>query len=460
MLGIADVYYNIGKIEKALKYFRLFKKSYRTSNHMSRVVFGIGKCLLKYKRNTEAIAQFESLLKKFKGSRYEVESHFYLGNLYAEEKKYYRALDHYQKIIRQKKEKRFLRDAYFTTGQLLFKINELKDAAKIYQEALAFAQDRQDSITAQAGYLNAMILNGKKKSVFKTKKSFLKAYPKEKDLHAGFLFYEGKYLYQLKEYKRSRKRLAEVLKRYPSSASASEALYYSALIQLQQNSLDQAIERFHRFKEKYPKHEFYLNARFEIATIYFNLQDYLNAAEEYRQVARLVKEKEKFGFKATYNAALAYERISVWDRAIEMNLLLLKNYKKFIKEEELLAKIGFCFSEDKKFLQALEHFERAYHISNEAERPEIKYWIATCYASLGKKEKALEEYLTISYKYKHMGKWGLTAEYEAARLYEKKQDFENAKMLYKKIIAADGENGDFGSSALTRLNSLRFKEKK
>jgi tetratricopeptide (TPR) repeat protein len=80
--------------------------------------------------------------------------------------------------------------------------------------------------------------------------------------------------------------------------------------------------------------------------------------------------------------------------------------------------------------------------------------MATCYAKLGEYQRAITEYLKVPYLYSGVGKWGVTAEFEAARLYERQGEYSKALTLYGKIVRSDGERGQFGRQAKKRIQRL------
>jgi tetratricopeptide (TPR) repeat protein len=88
------------------------------------------------------------------------------------------------------------------------------------------------------------------------------------------------------------------------------------------------------------------------------------------------------------------------------------------------------------------------------EKPEILYWTATCYAKMGDFQRAAAEYLKVPALYAGMGRWDLTSECEAARLYERMGEYRKAVSLYKKILNSDGATGDLGKEALARMDQL------
>jgi len=117
--------------------------------------------------------------------------------------------------------------------------------------------------------------------------------------------------------------------------------------------------------------------------------------------------------------------------------------------------IGFNLTQAGLFQQALAKYQRAAENSSPAEKPEIGYWMASTLARLGDTTQAIDEYLKVPQLYSDVGKWGVTAQLEAARLCEARRDLIKARVLYREIIRVDGETGDFGcqaSQSLTRLN--------
>jgi tetratricopeptide (TPR) repeat protein len=103
---------------------------------------------------------------------------------------------------------------------------------------------------------------------------------------------------------------------------------------------------------------------------------------------------------------------------------------------------------------ALAHLKKAIVNPKKEEEAEISYWLAACYAKQGDDQKAIAEYLKVPYLYTGGEKWGITSEFEAARLYEHLGEFNKAATLYRKIIRSDGDQGRFGRKALAQLEHI------
>ncbi|MBD3240178.1 MAG: tetratricopeptide repeat protein, partial [Chitinivibrionales bacterium] len=133
---------------------------------------------------------------------------------------------------------------------------------------------------------------------------------------------------------------------------------------------------------------------------------------------------------------------------------ILREFPDQVPESAAHLKIGFCLVQASRFEEAIKHFEEANRNPASEEKPEILYWLGLCYAKTGEYQKALTEFLKVPYLYSGEGKWGVTAELEAARIYERRGEYERAKSLYRKIVRSDGETGQFGRAANKRLKQL------
>ena len=91
--------------------------------------------------------------------------------------------------------------------------------------------------------------------------------------------------------------------------------------------------------------------------------------------------------------------------------------------------------------------------SRKDDQAESQYWTAQCLANMEKRSEAIVEFLKIPVLY-NVGKWGITANFEAGRLFEAMGDIKNAKKQYMEIVKNDGKEGLFGQKAFEKLSRL------
>jgi tetratricopeptide (TPR) repeat protein len=190
--------------------------------------------------------------------------------------------------------------------------------------------------------------------------------------------------------------------------------------------------------------------------IFHGQNDFIRAAEYFSRVINEKTVDSMTRLHAANNAAVAYQKTSSWLDAARMYTLIINEYPDQIHLSSYHLKCGFCFVQASRNEEALAHFNEANIDPNKEDKPEIIYWIATCYSKMGDHTKAIAEYLKVPYLYSGIGKWGVTAEFEAARLYERQGEYDKAVTLYKKIIRSDGEQGRFGKNALARIQQLNL----
>jgi tetratricopeptide (TPR) repeat protein len=190
--------------------------------------------------------------------------------------------------------------------------------------------------------------------------------------------------------------------------------------------------------------------------IFHDQNDFIQAAEYFSKVIEDKKVDSKTRFRAANNAAVAYQKTSSWLDAARLYTIVLSDYPDIIHVSSYHLKIGFCLLQASKVEEAYEHFKKANINPQKEDKPEILYWVATCYSKMGEFSKAIAEFLKVPYLYAGVGisKWGVTAEYEAARLYERLGEYTKAVTLYRKIVQSDGEQGRFGKQALSRIQRL------
>jgi TolA-binding protein len=285
-------------------------------------------------------------------------------------------------------------------------------------------------------------------------KEFKERYGDRKEDMADIVYHEGLHFVVVKKYDKAVKRFRYVLEKYDETEWVDDAAYQVALSHYYNNEKEKALALFRGFVEKYPQSEYVPAADFKIAMIYHENEDFARAAEVFAKVSRNERADRKTRFRAASNAAVDYQKIAGWDDAAAMYTTILKEFPDAASASLMHLRTGFALAQASRFEAALQHFEQASVDPAPENKPELLYWLATCHAKLGNYQRAITEYLKVPYLYSGVGKWGITSEFEAARLYERLGRYERAQSLYRKIVRSDGEQGDFGKNAAMRLERL------
>ncbi len=442
-----------GKVFDALNNFQLFEHNHPTAAEIPNARYGIAQCLLRTGKTEEGVGILEELLEKDLSSSFAAQVRYELGRAAEGNGDFYKALGLYRKVLEY--------DRFQKRGPLLHRVGDLYfesriygDAASAYKKSLEFAESESDSVRLLARAIVSLTMNGNSRDAEKALKVFKDRFGEKDDALSEIIYYEGVHYLIDKNYEKAVSRFKYVQSKFSSSEWLDDAEYQIGLSYFYSGKKDEALSILREFPEKYPGSKHIPAAYFKIATILHGKGEYAQSADWFSKVLSLSGVDDDTRFRSAHNAAAAYQKISAWQDAVNMYGVVLDSYSDKIDVSSLHLKMGFCMVQASRIEDALVHFLAAGENPSPEDKPEITYWIATCYGKLGQYQKAIGEYLKVPYLFSGVGKWGVTAEFEAARLYERLGEYAKARTLYQKIVRSDGERGRFGKQALERISRL------
>jgi tetratricopeptide (TPR) repeat protein len=268
------------------------------------------------------------------------------------------------------------------------------------------------------------------------------------------VYHEGLHYMVEKEYDKAVKRFEYVLSKFDKCDRTDDAAYQIPLAYIYSGASDKALKKLGVFPEAYPVSEYVPSVWYKTGVIYHDRSDYLTAAGYFVKSAEHSAVDSQTRYRALYNAAAAYQKVSSWLEAARIYSLILDSGSREVTESFLHLKAGFCLLQASQIKEALNHFKLAGQKPEAQDEPEILYWIATCHERLQEHGLAIEEFLEISGRFKGVDVWAVTAEFEAARIHENLKQYAEAVALYKNIVKYDGESGQFGKQAGERMGRI------
>ncbi len=440
-------------IVEALGNFRIYVQNHPGGEYRHEALLGTGECLARMGKVDDAQALLNELLSEELRDGLRARANYVLAGIAEQSGDIYRAIELYKKVLgadgfgdRER--------VYGHVAALYFENRIYDEAADVYEKAYRQARTAEDSIRYLRSGITALVMAGKGQQADKLIATFKDRYGEQRADYAEIVYHEGLHLSQLKEYDKAVNRFRYILERFADGERADDAAYQVGLSQFYDGDKEAALRVFADFCTRYPNSEFVPYAQFKMAMIMHEQEEYMRAAELFAMVAAREEVDRKTRFRAANNAALDYQKVSAWSDAAGLYRRLLAEYPDEVPASAAHLKIGFCLVQASRFEEALEHFQKARNNPAPRDKPEILYWLGMSYAKVGQYQKALTELLKVPYLHAGEGKWGVTAEMEAARLYDRQGEYERAKSLYAKIVRSDGENGQFGRAASARLKQL------
>ncbi|MBD3419958.1 MAG: tetratricopeptide repeat protein [Chitinivibrionales bacterium] len=452
---LAQAQFKNGKIFEALSNYRAYYADYPTGGNSGNARLGIAKCLARTGKTAEAESLLTELLSDSLDDPLASSSHFEFAELAEGEHRPFVALEHYKKAAAYES---FSRKSYALSkaGELYLANRIYPDAASAYSAALNHAHNERDSLPALHGKILANVMDGKSKKVAGLISYFKDRFPGRKNSHAEIVYHEGLYFSNKKEFDKAIKRFAYVIEKFDQSELVDDAEYQIALCYYFDKKPEAAMKKFQAFVQHYPQGNLLTQAYYTIGMLHHGRDEFAPAAQAFVKVLADTAAAPKTRYRAAHNAALAYRKMLNWNEAASIYKRIASEFSGTITPSTMYLNIGFCLVQASKFEEALSWFTKANNENPPSEeKPELLYWIAMCHSKLGDIQTALTEYLKIPYLYAGVSKWGVTAEMEAARIYERMGDYGKAQNLYKKVINSDGVHGQFGKRAAERIERLK-----
>ncbi len=449
----AEAYFSMGKYHEALTQYRLCTRGRGFPSQRAGARLGLARCLVKLSRRDEAAALLGELAKEKLPCDAAGDVLMELAGIAESKGLSSQAIECCSKAAaldgyagRQR--------AFLTTASLYFGDHVYAEAAAAFRRALQSAGVRSDSADACAGLASALLMDGRQLEADRISQLFKAGFGTSCNAYSRILYHEGLAALLRKDYDKARSRFNYIFERYPDSPWRDAAAYHTALAWFYEGKTSMALDRFGAFVEAFPRSGFTGSADFKLGMIYHDQNDFEQAAKYFVAAESYVSTDRATRFRAAYNAALDYQRLSRWLDAARIYETIIDSFPENVALSSAYLKTGFCLVQASRFEEALKMLAKASANPSPEEKPEILYWTATCYAKQGDLQKASAEFLKVPSLYRGIGRWGLTAECEAARIFERLGEYRKAVSLYRKIVRADGETGELGRQAFSRVQQL------
>lgn len=211
-------------------------------------------------------------------------------------------------------------------------------------------------------------------------------------------FQRGYALGLMKRYQDKITVLESLVKKYPNSDYADDALYETARAELQRNNNDGAINAYERLLSTYPRSNMARKAALEKAMIYYNEKQYAKAIESYKQVIKSYPGSDEAysaldGLEAAYietdnvSEYLAYTkslgRINMKTDAREDSLTYVAAERQYILQNYTQAIAGLS-----KYVS--QYCPGGRYCTT------ARYYLADSHYRLGHKDDAMQEFMTLA----------------------------------------------------------------
>ncbi len=237
---------------------------------------------------------------------------------------------------------------------------------------------------------------------------------------------------------------------YPDAPGVDKAYYF-----LFESLRNPPVEYLNKIVEKFPESEYYSLANYKLGLIAFKNKEYSKAANYFETVLEHKnKSIEKLLFAIHYYLGVCYEKTGQVSKAVENYIAYLSSLPQDIKQIDERTRIAIFLQKNGKVEYALKEFQKLLSLARDEDaKAELTFYIAECYEKIGDLNKALENYLLVTYLHPKEIMWATTARFNAAKICEKLGYYDDAVKLYRKIAQAyKGQvQGEYAEKKLEEL---------
>ena len=326
-------YLESGKLNDALKVFTLMVDEVDTG---SEVYLWQGRVLYQQGKFAEAGKCIKNALAKFPADEQVPEMLFDLAGSYIAQEKFVDALVPLDRLLKEYKD--------FDQRSEVLRHNALcKHHAKQFNASLVlcelFLADFKDSdYAAEVQFLKAENHNylGQSDKAISAYEGFLKDHPKTPH-HSHARVQLGMLHYELENYQAARASLSQVwaLEQHKYKPNAG---YYLAWVDLRENKVREAANKFGEVSGKYPKHELAADARLQQGTILHNAGHFADAQKALENFITTYGGDKRLD-QANYQLGLAFMEQKLWPLAI---VSFSKVIKSSVWRDEALYQSAWC----------------------------------------------------------------------------------------------------------------------
>jgi tetratricopeptide (TPR) repeat protein len=438
----------LGHYQESLDHYRSFIERYPESGLVAEARYGIGFCLSRLNQEEAALRQWDQLI--VQDLPPEVRD-----DLHRERIRTLLALDQdslalpaLERLHRESTAQDVVTWALCRLGDLHLRAGRAEDALSSYQEA---ADQDSESPEALLGVIAALFQLGHGERAERQVARFLKDYPDDMDGKAKILVLRARFHMDGDDLERAEQNLLKVIEEYPGQQWRPDALYWHGVLRLKQGHPAEARASLEELLLGWPDHRLVPGGRFKLATTHYAMEDYAKAAQLYRQVA---EESDSLAIDARFNEAICQKKLGHHDEAAAIYRMLLSTMPDSPLMNRIWLDLGHVERERGRLAQAVAAYGAVRPPVSAEDDADLNLSLGDCYFELGQLQHALVAYLRVAFVHQDLDLWAVTARYKAGLVLEALGKNDQARSLYRGIIASRGHDDDWSRMAQDRVAEL------
>ncbi|MDD5421985.1 MAG: tetratricopeptide repeat protein, partial [Candidatus Omnitrophica bacterium] len=353
MCRIGDIYFDRKEYKASAECYDTVLNKYPDSFIADYAQYQLGNIFFATGKYDQSILAYQSVLVNFPNTNLREKVLFQLGAAYFERSDFEHATQEFKRLIKEFPAAASRLKAELYLANSLYNTENYEEALSMFRELES--KSGEDDIRIQASYQSGWCYYnmGREKEALEKFAVFVKAYPGS-PLAVDARLWFAEYYNSKNDYGKAKDYLLSILKDFPSSAMAEEALYQLALLLYEEGKADEAIARFDELasrsgntelvntvyrkvanikkdRKEFDSAIFYFSKvlgadnnesnaqlQYEIAECYENKGEFAAAAEEYLKVPYLYSKGVFWSIRSQLKCAQVFERLGKPDEAARL----------------------------------------------------------------------------------------------------------------------------------------------
>ncbi|MFH1656066.1 MAG: tetratricopeptide repeat protein [Candidatus Omnitrophota bacterium] len=408
---LADLYQNTGQSQEAVGIYDRLLKDFPDNLYSDYIQYQLAITLLKMDNHDAAILALQSLNLNYPESKFNLDSEYYLSLAYFNKGDFITAKEQLQSFVDKIGRDNQLRpQATQLLGLIYRQLKEYKESANIFERmSKEYSADIEISRIAEYEFAISLHYLGKDKE--------------------------------------SLKKLKLLTYKYPNTKIAEDSLYYIADYYLKKGEFETARRYFYKIIDEYPEAELIDAVYYAIAESFFQEKRFDEATKNFDII--MAKPYSKFFGPASLALADIQAENKDLDLAVKMCRKLAAEHSEFAREA--FIRIGNYYEDLSKYENSIKAYQEAIDKPqgiSDLDEAQIHFKIAELLEEKNDLDKAVEAYLKVAYLSSGDNPVVIKSYLRAARIFEDKESWQEAKKIYEKIASEDVEEAKFAKERL------------
>ncbi len=464
---IVDMNYRAGDYKKGVKRFAgLFKKG-KGDELTPENLITLARGYIKIGDMESAAATLDNLIKKYPKNEMAATAYYLKGWVSQKQSKLKEANKDYLRLLKKFPHTPLREEVHWQIAGNYFVLEDYKKALKSFKVfSVAFPESHRDS---EGMLRKSYAALGDFKGALEGSSTFFDVSP-DKAVDLKQRCNEAIALFEVGSYDEAVKLAERIIDQFPTNSCSARVMVMAGEAHLKLGNAEKAEEHFMRGEEQLRADPLKSLAAFRLGEIALKAGDYRESLMALEKITPYQKgENEnlqllKIFIDPAYMMAMnyyyrgeAYLNLNLIEESLANFRRLIDDFGdlKMVQQERLRA--GLVSQQNKDYDEAIKAMTQIIALSDDTRmKAEAQYWIGECYQHSGDTERAIVEYLKVTYLYPAEWMWALTARYMAAEAYQQTGAYENAIKLYQ-IVAKESNDKRKSEYAKKKVEELTGK---